>query len=107
MGSIPDARARCWRTWSGGWRGPRLAWRRLRPPPSQSLGLHLLSLAGLGLSDSRLDARRPERHPGAVVHGPGLGDQAGDLDRVALADARGQAGDLDGQDLGLALGQGD
>jgi hypothetical protein len=35
-----------------------------------------------------------------------LGDQAGDLDRVALADARRQARHLDGQDLGLALGQG-
>ena len=22
MGSTPDARARCWRTWLGGWRGP-------------------------------------------------------------------------------------
>src|SRR5215213_8968541 len=29
------------------------------------------------------------------------------LDRVTLADARGHPGDLDGQDLGLALGQGD
>src|SRR5918995_5002309 len=65
------------------------------------------SSAGLGSRDSRLDPGRPERDPGAVVHRPGLGDQAGDLDRVALADARGHAGNLDGQDLGLALAQGD
>jgi hypothetical protein len=64
-------------------------------------------LAGLGLGDGRLDAGRPERDPGPVIHRPRLGDQAGDLDRVTLADARGHAGDLDGQDLGLALGQGD
>jgi hypothetical protein len=67
-----------------------------------------LLLAGLGLGHDRLDPGRPEGDPGAVVHRPGLGDQAGDLDRVALADGlRGLAGDLDGEDLGLALGQGD
>ena|SRR5829696_4349840 len=38
----------------------------------------------------------------------GWGDQAGDLDRVALADSlRRLAGDLDGEDLGLALAQRD
>jgi hypothetical protein len=42
---------------------------------------------------ARLDAGGPEGHPGAVGHGPGLGDQAVYLDRVALADARaGQVG---------------
>ena len=64
-------------------------------------------LAGLGGWDRRLDPSGAEGDPGAVVHGPGLGDQPGDLDRVALADARGHAWHLDGQDLGLALAQGD
>src|SRR5919106_2257975 len=49
--------------------------------------------------------RRPRR--GRSSTRAELSHQAGDLDRVALADARGQAGDLDGQDLGLALAQGD
>jgi hypothetical protein len=48
-----------------------------------------------------------EGDPGAVLHGPGLGDQAGDLDRVTLAQARRVAGHLDGQDLGRPIGQGD
>jgi hypothetical protein len=63
--------------------------------------------ARLRLRHDGLDPGGAEGDPGAVVHGPGLGDQAGDLDRVALADARRLAGDLDGEDLGLALGQGD
>src|SRR5918995_1163994 len=103
MGSIPYAKARRSRTWSGGWRGPgslaaapvpslTVAW---APPPRS---------ARLRLCDHWLDPGRPERHPGAVIHRPRLGDQASHLDRVALADARGQARHLDGQDLGLALG---
>src|SRR5512132_2210990 len=72
------------------------------PPPLWSARL------GLCLGDGRLDAGRPEGDPAAVVHGPGLGDQAGDLDRVALADAgTGQAGHLDSDDLGRPVGHGD
>src|SRR5512132_3366861 len=77
MGSIPDARARCSRTWSGGWRGPAARFAAApapsltvaRAPPTSFL------LAGLGLGHGRLDPGGAERDPGAVVHGPGLGDQ--------------------------------
>src|SRR5512132_2427389 len=110
MGSTPDAKAGCWRTrlrWVEGTGSslaaapaPSLTVARA-PPPLSSARL------GLRLRNGRLDASRPERHARAVGHGPGLGHQAVDLDRVALAQARGQAGHLDGQDLGLALAQGD
>src|SRR5215218_11471818 len=95
-------------TWLGGWRGPGRLRRTPVPSLTVALGIASSRLAGLGLSDHRLDPGRPERDPSTVVHRPGLGDQAGDLDRVALADSlRRLAGNLDGQDLGLALGQGD
>src|SRR5215213_8972539 len=45
-----------------------------------------LRSAGLGLGDGRLDPGGAERDPGAVGHGPGLGDQTGHLHRGALAD---------------------
>ena len=48
--------------------------------------LYVIQLLAMG--DGRLDPSGPERDPGAVVHGPGLGDQTGDLDRDALADGR-------------------
>src|SRR5215207_7002695 len=108
MGSTPDAKAGCWRTWLGGWRGPAA---RLAAAPAPSLTVARAppplwsARFGLRLRDGRLDPSRPERHARAVGHGPGLGDQAVDLDRVALAQARRVAGHLDGQDLGRPIGQ--
>src|SRR5215212_1366884 len=105
MGLTPDARAGCCEhlAWWVEGAGPLTT--DSGPLPHGRSGYRLPSLAGLGLSDDRLDPGRPEGDPGAVVHGPGLGDQAGDLDRVALANRlRRLTGDLDGQDLGLALG---
>src|SRR4029453_5386044 len=63
--------------------------------------------AGLDLGHHRLDPGGPERDAGAVLHRPGVGDQPGDLDWMPLAEARGHAGHLDGQDLSLAVAQGD
>jgi hypothetical protein len=100
-GLTPDARAGGCRHRLSGWRGPAA---RLAAAPAPSLTVAWASppsSARLGGRDDGLDAGGAEGDPGAVVHRPRLGDQARHLDRVALAQTRGQAGHLDRENLGL------
>src|SRR5215208_2596000 len=107
MGLTPDARAGCCEhlAWWVEGAGPLTT--DSGPLPHGRSGYRLPSLAGLGLSDHRLDPGRPEGDPGAIVHGPGLGNEAVHLDRVALADRlRRHAGHLDREQVGGAVAHG-